>query len=79
MTAAEIRTKGIASPAHCYGGDQTPGTDRGVAENLGFIFGALQELAAQLAELNEKLEPVRLVKTIWDLQVEIEKLEEGKL
>lgn len=57
MTAAEIRTKGIASPAHCYGGDRTPGTDPGVALNLGLIFGALQEIAAQLAELNAKLEP----------------------
>ena len=56
MKAAEIRMKGIAAPLHAFGGDATPGTDRGVAENLGFVFGALQEIAAQLAELNEKLE-----------------------
>jgi hypothetical protein len=38
---------------------------------------ALFLIAEQLAELNEKLEPARLVKTICDLQVEIEKLEGG--
>jgi hypothetical protein len=75
MTAAEIRQKGIPSPSDVYGGDATAGTDRGVAENLGFAVGALREIAAQLAELNEKLTPARLVKAIAEIQSGVEELD----
>lgn len=73
MKADEIRKNGIPAPSNCFGGDQTPGTDRGVAENLGFAVGALQEIALQLAELNEKLEPLNLVRMIERIQAEIDK------
>jgi hypothetical protein len=56
VKAEEIRMKGIPAPAHCLASARVEGTDSSVAENLGFCFGALQEIAAQLAELNEKLE-----------------------
>jgi hypothetical protein len=55
MTSTEIRVHGIGSPSNSWGGDATPGTDRGVAENLGVLCGCMLEIAAQLAELNERI------------------------
>jgi hypothetical protein len=78
MNAAEIRQKGIPSPSDVYGGDATPGTDRGVADNLGFAVGALREIAAQLAELNEKLTPARLVGAIAEIQAALDKHDQPK-
>lgn len=53
MNAQEIRGHGIASPAFTGGGQ--PGAERAVAENIGICAGALIEIAAQLAELNERI------------------------
>jgi hypothetical protein len=68
MTAAEIRRDGINSPGNAFTGGGEAGTDRAVAENIGIVAGALIEIAAQLAELNEKLNPKSLVAAIVEIQ-----------
>lgn len=69
MTAAEIRKNGIDCPGN---GFVSTGDDRAVTANLGIIAGALIEIAAQLAELNEKLTVQGLVSTVIDVQAALD-------
>lgn len=65
MRAAEIRRNGIDCPGN---GFVSSGEDRAITANLGIIAGALIEIAAQLAELNEKLAPAAVVDLVKKVQ-----------
>lgn len=79
MKAAEIRANGIPSPTYAFSAGGEQGTDRAVAENIGICAGALVEIAAQLADLNEKLEPLNLVRMIERIQAEIDKSDRAEI
>jgi hypothetical protein len=54
MTSTEIRVKGIEAPSNSMCGREGD-NNAGAVDNLGLVVGCLTEIAAQLAELNERI------------------------